>query len=293
MSQAFLDIVIPIRNPSAPLDQTIDSLVSQTDRGFAVLLSDNYSTSGSERIEAARRRMEESGIETRLVRPPFELSRVEHWNWAHYSAEASWLKPLFVGDTLAPTFVERLRERVISSPAARLIRCGFEMITPDGTQPSVDPPIDGPRLSPEEFLSHYPAKGNWLGGPINVAYERIAFRSIGGYPTQLPGAADLHLLVTLALRSGIELLPERLAAFHLHDQRFSHGIRGRRVIGSLELWIILMQALNDSRQRGLPWPHAGVRLGTWNQLLVDYWHPLAWRLKSWLGRRRSARDSGF
>lgn len=271
MSAPWLEIIIPVRNPGDPFEGTINSLVAQSDREFGVALSDNYSSSGLDRLESARARLEESGIQARRIRPPFQLSRVEHWNWAHHSSDSLWLKPLFVGDTIDREYVSRLRQRVQSAPSARLVRCSFKMITRRSVVQSLDPPVACDRLTREEFLNYYPLHGNWLGSPINFAYERTAFRGAGGFSTQLPGCADLNLFVSLALRHGIELLPESLATFHLHEERFSHGIHRRRVIGSLELWFILRQAYNYCVEQRLPWPRGGVWRGTWKQVKIDYW----------------------
>ena len=279
MSTPSIEIVMPLRNPGEPLRQSVASLAAQSDRDFGVLLSDNGSTGGGALIDECRGTLIAAGVKTRVVRPPFEFGRVEHWNWAHHQSEARWLKPLFVGDTLKPEYIARLRERTSRHPAARVVRCGFESITPQGTIPAAEPPCAGERLSPAEFLTHFPQHGNWLGGPVNFAYEQTAWRGSGGYPTQLPAVADVSLYVTLVLRHGIELLPECLAAFHLHDQRFSHGIRGRRVNGVIELFIILCNARNYCLETKLPWPHRGVIRGTLRQAKIDYWEPFKQRIK--------------
>lgn len=275
----MIEIVMPLRNPGAPLRESIASLTAQSDRDFSVLLSDNFSTSGAALVDECRSSLKTAGVKVRVVRPPFELGRVEHWNWAHHQSDARWLKPLFVGDTLAPAYIARLRERIASQSRARVVRCGFDLITPQGVIPAAEPPCAAERLLPTEFLAHFPQHGNWLGGPVNFAYEQTAWRGSGGYPVQFPGVADVCLYVSLVLRHGIELLPERLAAFHLHDQRFSHGIRGRRVNGVAELFLILCQARNYCLENKLPWPRRGVMRGTLRQAKIDYWEPLKQRIK--------------
>src|SRR5207249_7634473 len=121
--RSFLEVVIPVRNPGDKLLDTIASLETQTDRSFDVLISDNFSTKGHEWIDGAISRLAVAGISARVVRPPFELGRVEHWNWAHGQAQSDWLKPLFVGDLLGHRYIETLRARVDARPEARLVRC--------------------------------------------------------------------------------------------------------------------------------------------------------------------------
>ena len=94
--------------------------------------SHNVSTNGEEILAQFCSQMREVGIPVKRVQPPYELDRVQHWNWAHGQAEARWLKPLFVGDLLKPAYVERVRKRVEARPQAQAVRCEFEMRT--GTQ---------------------------------------------------------------------------------------------------------------------------------------------------------------
>lgn len=270
---AFLEVIIPVRNPGEKLLESAASLAAQTDRDFGVVLSDNGSTSGLEWIAQACATLGAAGIPVRQVRPRLALGRVEHWNWAHSQATADWLKPLFVGDLLAPAYVARLRERALARPAARFIRCEFEMRSPQSTSVT-RVPFAQSSLTPSEFLDHYPQGGNWIGGPVNVAYHRAAWQVAGGYLPQLPACADLELYVMMILRHGLETIPEPLAIFQLHDQRFSHGITRRRVNGCFELWLILRQARNYCRNQKLPWPRAAVAAGMGTQLRIDYWEPL-------------------
>lgn len=277
----WLEIVMPVRNPGDKLLETAASLVAQTERGFGVVLSDNHSTSGGEFIEQARTLLEDAGIPAKVVRPPGELGRVEHWNWAHGQATADWLKPLFVGDLLAPEYVARVGERVRARPAARFIRCEMEVRSPEGSH-ATRAPSAREALTPAEFLQLFPHRGNWIGGPVNSAFHRLAWQLAGGYMPQLPACADLQLAVTMILRHGLELIPEPLAIFQLHTQRFSHGIGRRKVNGCFELWMILRQARNYCLNTNLPWPPDGVRAGMGRQLRIDYWDPIKLRVKDWL-----------
>jgi len=279
----WLDIIVPARNPGNKLDETVASLLAQTERGFAVVLSDNWSKAGTECLDAAKRELEKGGVVVRRVRPPFELGRVHHWNWAHGQAQAEWMKPLFVGDLLKPHYVERLRQRVESRPCAQVVRCEFE-VREMGVSRTTNVPFSQDTLTPAEFLVHYPSKGNWIGGPVNLAYRRRAWEATGGYSVHLPALSDLDLNVKLILRGGLEIIHETLAAFQLHEQRFSHGIAKRRVIGCVELWLILCQSRTFCRSAGLPWPAFGVAGPMITQIKMQVWHPFKRYVKNLLIR---------
>ena len=275
---------MPVRNPGAKLLETGASLAAQTARGFGVVLSDNFSTSGQEILAQFEAEMAAAGIPVRRVRPPYELGRVQHWNWAHAQGTADWLKPLFVGDLLQPDYVLRHRQRVEARPSAQIIRCEFEVLVAGISQPAARAPFALEHLTPENFLNYFPLLGNWIGGPINIAYRRTAWQAAGGYAPQLPACADLKLNAQLAARYGLEVIHETLAVFQLHDQRFSHGIRHRRVNGHLELWLILRQLRNYCLSVNLPWPAQGVARGVAWQLRVDYWQPFKNYVKHRLGK---------
>ena len=277
--ESWLDIIIPVRNPGRKLLETIDSLTAQTERNFGVVLSDNHSSNGHEHLSEAEGLLRRHGIAVRRVQPPRELGRVQHWNWAHAQGNAEWLKPLFVGDLLLPGYVERVRARAEARSACGIIRCEYETRLA-GSAPRVTiTPFAEIALTPQQFLWWFPSHGNWIGGPINVAYRRTAWCSAGGYAVQLPACADLNLNVNLILQHGLETIPEILAVFQLHTQRFSHGIGRRRVSGCFELWLILRQAQNYCRNAGLIWPDHAVVRGVARQVKVDYWEPAKQRLK--------------
>ncbi len=242
-----LEIIIPLRNPGAELAQTVASLVSQTDRDFRVLLSDNFSTTGIDSVMAAQKQLTAAAITVRCVKPPFELRRIEHWNWAHAESRAEWLKPLPPGGTLKPTYVQQLKERISQQPKAQIVRCGLEM------EPGAQFPAAKPSLTPTEFLEYFPAQMEWIAGSVNMAYRRTAWLAAGGYSPQLPGCASLNLNVTLALHHGLENLPEKLATPAAHQPSSLNAVGGERVNFLLELWLVLRQARNYCLAAKLPW----------------------------------------
>src|SRR5258707_10190306 len=122
-----LEIIIPLHNPGAELARTATSLALQTGRGFEVLLCDNFSTTGLDHLVEAQKQLAAAGIPVRFVKPPFELRRIEHWNWAHAESRAEWLKPLPPGAALKPAYVRQLKQRVSQQPKAQLVRCEFEI----------------------------------------------------------------------------------------------------------------------------------------------------------------------
>jgi hypothetical protein len=216
-----IEVILPLRNPPAVLQRSIESLAAQTDRNFSVLLSDNHTTKGGELLDAAVSQLQGAGITVRRVKPPFELGRVEHWNWAHHESQANWLKPLFAGDWLDKTYVARLREVIAANPQCRYVFCNY--VLHPGNNPTVtsDSPWAGRFRSAAEMDLKVLSHGMQFGPPSAAAMEKTAFITVGGYPTPLPICSDSLMFCTLAARYGVYGIEEPLCHFNIHDARFS------------------------------------------------------------------------
>lgn len=223
-----LEIILPLRNPTTVIAQTADSLAAQSDRRFSVLLSDNHSTKGEEFIAAAAARLHSAGITVRRVNPPFELGRVEHWNWAHHTAAGDWLKPVFAGDWLEPDYVARLRAGIAVNPGCRYVFATYVYHRGSDKPISVVSPWAGRFHSAAEMERNVLRYGMQFGPPSAAAIERNAFIAVGGYPTTLPICSDSLMFCALASRFGVLGLAEPLCHFNIHDARFSTTLPGRR-----------------------------------------------------------------
>jgi hypothetical protein len=223
-----LEIILPLRNPTGVLDQTVKSIIAQTDRRFSILLSDNYSTQGGELIDSAVSQFQAAGIALRRVRPPFELGRVEHWNWAHYESSGDWLKPVFAGDWLEPNYVATVRAASTAHPQCRYIYVSFTLHTLNAPPEVVIGYWAGRFQTAEEMQPVALRHGMQFGPPSAAAYERAAFNIVGGYPTALPICSDCVLFCALASRFGALGLAEPLCNFNIHGARFSTSLPQRR-----------------------------------------------------------------
>src|SRR5258708_16062324 len=107
-----LEIIIPLRNPGAELVPTVASLVSQTDRDFSVLLCDDLSTKGLDHLAEAQKQLTAAGIAVRCIKPPFELWRIEHWNWSHSESPPECFKPLPPPPPFNPPYIHHLNHPI-------------------------------------------------------------------------------------------------------------------------------------------------------------------------------------
>ena len=87
--EAFLDIVIPVRESDAGLSLTIASLVAQSDSGFCVLISDMASRGSNPAVDSALRQLTAARISARREKAPNDTTPVEHFNWASARATSA------------------------------------------------------------------------------------------------------------------------------------------------------------------------------------------------------------
>jgi len=215
-----LEILIPLRNPTAVLDRTIQSLVDQTERDFSVALSDNHSDSGNEFIDRAEATLTGGGIAVRRLKPPTPLGRVEHWNWLHYESAATWLKPLFGGDWLEREYMAELFAAQRRHPECAYFYCGYHHHSTRGTV-TLLPRTVGQYLDAAAMQDAVLRFAMQFGPPSAAAYTRDAFIHSGGYLPRLPICADALLHCQIAARRGGCGLDRPLINFLIHPARFS------------------------------------------------------------------------
>jgi hypothetical protein len=257
-----LEIILPVRNPTGVLRQTIQSLTAQANHSFSVLISDNSSSKGIEFIDESVEHLQQTGIAVRCVSAPFEMARIVHWNWSHAQSQAEWIKPLLPGAQLKATYVERLLQRASERPHAALLRCDADVRTEWGAE-VLRAPSAPTSLTPAEFLDYFPARVDWIGNLLNVAFRRVAWRALGGYPVHLPACAPVSLNALLSLHYGMENLPESLVNGELLEKFPSDKISVCRVNLWLELSLVMCQMRNYCLTTRLAWPKGGVIRGIW------------------------------
>jgi hypothetical protein len=218
-----IEVLIPVRNPTEVFHKTADSLVSQTERNFSVIISDNFSTTGHEHLDAVLAKFATARIKARKIRPPTELGRVEHWNWLHYQSSAEWMKPLFAGDWIEPDYVSSCCAALGRVPECAYMACEF--IHHHGeNRMHVSLPVTAGFYGPAESQDAVLRFGMQFGPPSAAIYRRDVFLKSGGYDPMLPICADSYLYCKLAARHGIYRLGKPLAHFLLHTARFSHSL---------------------------------------------------------------------
>jgi hypothetical protein len=218
-----IEILIPLRNITEVIQKTVHSLIAQTARDFRVVISDNFSTSGQEWIDWAVRELETSGVNVRRIKPPVELGRVEHWNWIHYESHATWLKPLFGGDSLEPDYIATVCAAVSEVPECAYVFCGYRYHHGNNSNDVISC-FAGRYFSPSEMQDVVLRYAMQFGPPSAAFYKREIFLKSGAYEPSLPICADSLLFCKLAARNGAYGVRRVCVHFLIHSARFSNSL---------------------------------------------------------------------
>ena len=170
-----LSVGIPTFNQATFIEQTLDSLLRQTQPAYEIVVSDNHCTDATPEI------LGRFGDRIRVVRPPRHLPMGESWSFLVEQLRGTWLSLLSSDDLALPRFVETLTRMAGQSERAVLVGGGYRVIDAAG-RPLKDKHFRG---SPPEC--DYPETLRaQLRGPRTsfaaFAARTEAVRAAGGFP---------------------------------------------------------------------------------------------------------------
>lgn len=209
MDDSGFSVVIPLFNKRPFIAQTLASLAAQTLPPCEVLVIDNGSSDGGDRL------VEELALPgLRLLREPVKGPGPAR-NCGIAAASSPWIAFLDADDLWAPDHLERLAEAIAQCPEAALIGTGFRAVT----DPVVPPP-GGPAKARE--IDYFAGRSADLIWTSAVAARRQAVLDCGGFPAFRVGE-DTDLWIRLAMTRRFAVSP----ACTVHYLRDNNGIMDR------------------------------------------------------------------
>jgi O-antigen biosynthesis protein len=231
--------VITTFNRERYLPAAIQSVLAQTATDFELLVLDNASTDGTERLVAS---FGDPRIRY-LKHPPCTIGRQR--NLGVRQARADFIAFLDDDDEWLPTKLERqLAAFRAADPDVALVYGGFVRVDADGLEFEVHPPVlRGHVLS--DLLWHADA---FTGSASNPMLRLSAVRALGGYKDALATSEDWELYVRLAERHRVESVPDVVVRIRSHrgprlGDRVDEALRAEEIV------LVEHQAAMDSRLR--------------------------------------------
>lgn len=237
---ADFEVVCPIRNGGENFAATLSSLRDQGGTGGALLISDNFSTDGQpwrSKLEALK------GWTIRVIQPPAELGRVEHWNWACEQSDAPCVKPMMSGDLLTTGAIANLQNALNQNPDAAFV-FGQTHLREADKQSLIGPPHGGGPMEWDTFLTLSLAHCNFTGTLSAIAFRGKNLRAALPFDPRWPWTADWRLLAACARNAPCFYLPEPVCVLDRTQGRYSS--RASTIWPSLrEEWIFLTELARE------------------------------------------------
>lgn len=222
-----VSIGLPVYNGERYLRDAVESLLAQTFTDFELILLDNASTDGTERIcmEFAAR-----DSRVRYLREPVNTGGIRNHNRTVELARGEYFKWAAHDDNYAPTFVERCVQYLDSSPATVLAFCRTEFIDESGARlRAYEHPLDLERPDPGDRFLAYVFANHILVEDYGLMRTAV-LRSTPLFGTFV--WSDMVLFAELALRGPFHEIPEVLFFRRDHPQRAMRANKNARALGA-------------------------------------------------------------
>lgn len=226
MSAAAIDVLVPVFNAAATLDESFASLAAQSFADFRVVAVDDGSTDGSGALLAAWAARDPRF--TVLTKPNGGI--VDALNLGLRAVTAPLVARLDGDDICLPDRFARQSAYLQAHPDCVAVGCGVEHIDGDGRLLSGFPQPGQPDGADMDWL---PAREPYIVHPFLMA-RSAALSEVGGY-RRVPHSEDSDLFWRLAERGRLYNLPDILGRYRMHLDSISGSsiVNGRvMAIGS-------------------------------------------------------------
>ncbi|SEN54154.1 glycosyltransferase [Bradyrhizobium sp. OK095] len=207
-SHTPVSVIIPAKNASAFIGETIASVLTQGDVTEVIVVDDGSTDDTIAIVRAIR--------DPRLRLMPNDASGVSAArNLGALSARGDWLIFLDADDRLRPAAVTTLLTAAKAAPHAILVYGDYNTIDSDGRPIGRRDLLKG-RRKPSGDVMERLACGNFIvnGGIMLVRAD--AFRAAGGFDVSLRYCEDWHCWCRLAALGEFAFVPELLLDYRLH-----------------------------------------------------------------------------
>jgi len=206
-----ISVVIPLYNKHDSIERSLQSVLKQTVLPYEILVINDGSTDGSEKIVEA------------LIHPLIRLIHQHNCgvsvarNTGIHEAKGDWIAFLDADDEWKPEFLENIQMLANEYPQCKVLASNYEMQDSYGNRIStILRKI--PFKSGLGILSNYFDVASCSHPPIcssSILVNKEAIKRIDGFPTGIISGEDLLTWARLAVRYEIAYTLSSLSIFHL------------------------------------------------------------------------------
>ena len=220
-----VSVCIPAYQAEQYLQGVVDCVLAQDYPDLELVVVDNNSSDGTRAILDAV-----NDDRLRVIRNSTTLPVFDNWNFTIRQARGDFVKLICVDDKLRPDCIGAQAAVLESMPGVAVVSVRTDYI--DDDDEVVMASRGGPRI-----LGRVPAErvvqeivrsgGNPIGGPVSVMFRRADFERSGGFTTEFPFLADMHLWVRLLRNGDFYGVPDTHASFRIRRGSM-HGLTTAR-----------------------------------------------------------------
>lgn len=215
---------MPVFNGEKYIRESLDALLAQTYSDFELIISDNASTDGTERI---CREYLSKDSRIKYYRNEVNLGSAQNFNRVFELSQGEYFKWSAYDDLCDPKYIERCVEVLDSQPSVVLCYPKANEIDPEGQHiRAYTAQLNVRSLKPHERLYKYlEINGLYLGIQAYGLVRSSALKQtllLGNYPH-----ADRNLLAELAIRGEFYEVPEYLFFRRIHEGNSVHKGKSR------------------------------------------------------------------
>lgn len=207
MAAPLISVVIPTRNRANYIEQALQSVFAQTYKNFEIIVIDDGSIDGTERVL-------QSYIELKMIRcfirQPKGVSAAR--NFGVTQARGKYIAFLDSDDLFLPTKLEKQIQLFLDKPDLGFVHCWFSKFNDAGQDLGVrNTSFFKGRVYPSMLL-----EWSTLMAMPCMLISKAAFEDAGGFDEQMAWAEDLDLWRRIARQFEIDLVPEALVKVRVH-----------------------------------------------------------------------------
>jgi glycosyltransferase involved in cell wall biosynthesis len=217
MSDRKISVLLPCYNQARYLPQAIESVLSQQNADWELLISDDASTDNSAEIirtYAAR----DPRIRFHLQSP--NLGMAANWNWCLRHATGRHVKFLFGDDYhCAPDALATLQQALESHPGSTVATSARLVVGENSETRTISDELGADGLKPggPTIVRCLLTGKNLIGEPSAVMFRRDA--GLRGFDASYRQLIDLEFWAHLLEQGGLVYVSRPLCAFRRHDEQ--------------------------------------------------------------------------
>jgi glycosyltransferase involved in cell wall biosynthesis len=210
-----VSVLIPTYNSAQFLDETIQSVLSQTFPDYEIIIVDNQSTDNTDKI------IEKYKLDSRIryYKNSVNIGMTGNWNQCLLYANGEYIKFLMSDDKFHPHLLEKFINVMDKNPDVSVITCLRQFF---GEENSVIPVpeeiMKETKLKSQNAIAYTIKYSNWIGEPTSVMFRREHLW-LGFFKIEMQWIPDLEMWLRLLTRGSAYIIPEVLSFFRQHPSQ--------------------------------------------------------------------------